>query len=387
MMGLFNLSKSSTSSVVKMVTERAPNFYAWNGKVYQSDIVRSCVRPAALLASKLEAKHIRETYKDGKMSTEVNPEPYMRMLLQEPNAMMSMAKLLEKLMIQWKINNNAFALVVRDAAGFPTQIIPIDCYEAEAVYSTAGDLCLRFYLTDGRQYIFDYRDIIHLRKDFSGSEIFGAPNIEALRSLMDIVGTTDQGIVKTIKNSSVIRWLLKFTTSTRPEDIKKRTDTFASSFLNIENGTGVAGVDAKEDAIQIHPDDYVPNAAQMDRTTSRLYAYFGVNEKIVQNKANEDEMNAYYEGDVEPFVVDAREEFTRKLFSRHQRGFGNKIVFDAGLINASSIKTKLSYLAMVDRGALSPNEWRRAMNLAPIAGGDEPIRRLDTAPVSGEGGS
>ncbi len=102
---------------------------------------------------------------------------------------------------------------------------------------------------------------------------------------------------------------------------------------------------------------------------------------------NEDELNAYYEGDIEPFVVDAREEFTRKLFSRKQRGFGNKIVFDAGLINASSIKTKLSYVAMVDRGALSPNEWRRAMNLAPIAGGDEPIRRLDTAPVSGEGGS
>ncbi len=73
-MGLFNLSKSNTSSVVKMVTERAPNFYAWNGKVYQSDIVRSCVRPAALLASKLEAKHIRETYKTGKCHGG-HPEP------------------------------------------------------------------------------------------------------------------------------------------------------------------------------------------------------------------------------------------------------------------------------------------------------------------------
>jgi hypothetical protein len=47
------------------------------------------------------------------------------------------------------------------------------------------------------------------------------------------------------------------------------------------------------------------------------------------------------------------------------------------------MKTKLNLLNMVDRGALTPNEWRRVMNLGPIKGGDEPVRRLDTAPVEG----
>lgn len=37
---------------------------------------------------------------------------------------------------------------------------------------------------------------------------------------------------------------------------------------------------------------------------------------------------------------------------------------------------------MVDRGALTPNEWRKIFNLAPVEGGDEPIRRLDTRPTS-----
>ena len=36
---------------------------------------------------------------------------------------------------------------------------------------------------------------------------------------------------------------------------------------------------------------------------------------------------------------------------------------------------------MVDRGALVPNEWRQILGFAPIKGGDEPIRRLDTAVV------
>jgi len=50
------------------------------------------------------------------------------------------------------------------------------------------------------------------------------------------------------------------------------------------------------------------------------------------------------------------------------------------------MKTKLGLVAMVDRGALTPNEWRRIMNLAPTEGGDKPIRRLDTIPVSERGG-
>ena len=37
--------------------------------------------------------------------------------------------------------------------------------------------------------------------------------------------------------------------------------------------------------------------------------------------------------------------------------------------------------AMVDRGAMTPNEWRAVLNMVPLPGGDEPIRRLDTQVV------
>ena len=36
---------------------------------------------------------------------------------------------------------------------------------------------------------------------------------------------------------------------------------------------------------------------------------------------------------------------------------------------------------MVDRGAMTPNEWRSILSLGPIEGGSKPIRRLDTALV------
>ena len=46
------------------------------------------------------------------------------------------------------------------------------------------------------------------------------------------------------------------------------------------------------------------------------------------------------------------------------------------------MQTKLALVALVDRGALTPNAWAKTLNLPPLPGGDEPIRRLDTAAIA-----
>ena len=76
---------------------------------------------------------------------------------------------------------------------------------------------------------------------------------------------------------------------------------------------GAAAVDSKADIQQVDPKDYVPNSSQMEKTTQRLYNFFGVNQKIIQRSFNEDEWNAYYEGEIEPFAIEFGEELTRKL--------------------------------------------------------------------------
>lgn len=373
----------------QMVTERGNGFYAWNGKLYQSDIVRACMRPKVKAVGKLVGKHLRESLdREGKRCLAVNADARLRYLLEEPNPYMTGQKLQEKLAAQLVLNNNAFALVIRDDNGLPVELYPIASHSVQAVYLKDGTLCLDFLLDNGRHMRFAYADIIHLRADFCENDLFGTPLAQALLPLMQIVGTTDQGIVKAIQNSSVVRWLLKYTTSMRPEALDENAKAFAQRFLDVQNGSGVAAVDAKADATQINPQDYVPNAAQMDRTTARIYALFNTNEKIVHSAYNEDEWNAYYEAEIEPIVRELGEEYTRKLFSRRERAAGNRIVFEASNLATASMGTKLGLQAMVDRGAMLPNEWRAVLNLAPIDGGDVPIRRLDTAPTSAtEGGN
>lgn len=368
-------------STVQMVQERGNGFFTYNGKMYQSDIVRACIRPKIKAIGKLTAKHIRVTITAQTQKLTVNPEPYIRFLLEEPNQYMTGQMLQEKLAAQLILNNNAFAVILRDENGFPNAIFPVAAMQADAVYDAAGNLYLKFYMQNGQVFTFAYDDVIHLRGDFYENDIFGDTIAPAIIPLMEIVTTTDQGIVKAIRNSAVIRWLLMFNSSMRSEDIQQRAQDFANSFLNVSTGTGVAAVDAKAEAKQIDPKDYVPNAAQMDKTTARIYALFNTNERIVTSIANEDEQSAYFDAEIEPVLKQLSGEYTRKLFSRRERSCGNRIVFEASAWDFASTKTKLDLLQMVDRGALTPNEWRRAFNLAPVPGGDKPIRRLDTQPV------
>lgn len=388
-MGLFQrLFKNQTYPYAgykfELITERGNGFYSWNGNLYQSDIIRSCIRPKAKAIGKLVAKHIRE----GPDGIKVNPEPYMRFLLEEPNPYMTGQMMQEKLATQLSLNNNAFALIVRDEFGYPYQLYPIPCLGVEAIYDKNGELFLKFTLQNGKLLTFPYRDIIHLRQDFNENDIFGDSPAKAITSLMEVVNTTDQGIVKAIKNSNVIKWLLKFPNMLKPEDIKKNVDDFVKNYLSIDADTGgAAGIDAKCDIQQVKPESYVPNAAQMDRTLQRIYSFFNTNEKIVQSKYTEDEWNSYYESEIEPLSIQMSGEYTRKLFTRKERGFGNKIIFEASSLQYASMQTKLNLLQMVDRGAMTPNEWRWVMNMGPIEGGDKPIRRLDTAPVTEGGGN
>lgn len=377
-MGIFK----KKTSYMTMVTERGNGVYQWDGKLYRSDIVRACIRPKAKAMGKLVAKHIRKNAK----GIEVNPEPYIRFLLEEPNPFMSGQVMQEKVAVQLSLNGNAFILILRDEFGNPCGLYPLPASAVEAVYANEL-LYLKFAFENGKQTIFDYRDIIHLRNDFGNNDIFGESPAPALSGLMEVIGTTDKSVVNAIKNSSVVSWLLKYHSTLRPEDLKRNVSEFVKNYLTVGDGSiGAAGVDAKAEAERIEPKDYVPNAAVTDKTVTRLYAFFNTNEKIVRSVATEDEWNTYYELVIEPEAMQASNEYTRKLFTRKERAFGNSIIFEASNLSCASLSTKLALQAMVDRGALTPDEWRATMNLAPIPGGDVPLRRKDTGTVTEKGG-
>ena len=376
---LFNRDATVKVSGYKMITEQGEGFYSYNGNLYSSDIVRSCIRPKTQAIGKAVAKHIRKD----EVNTQVNPEVYIRFLLEEPNPYMSGQMLQEKLANQLALNNNAFALIERDLNGLATAIYPINSSSVEALENSQGEIFLKF-LVKNKYYTFRYADIIHLRRDFNSNDIFGENPSRALSQLMEIVNTTDQGIVKAIKNSNIIMWLLKFNNVLREEDLQRQTKEFVESFLRVDSDlTGAAATDAKFDAQQVEPKNYVPNSAQTKGTIDRIYSFFNTNENIVQSSYNEDQWISYYEAEIEPVLVQMSNEFTRKIFTRRERGFGNKIIFESSNLNFASMQTKLNLVQFVDRGIMNPDEVREILNMAPIPDGlgQAYIRRLDTKEI------
>ena len=372
----FNRSKKETTTQFQLMETKGNSIVLWNGQHFKSDIVVSCIQPYVKAIGRLEPQHIREGE-----DIKVNPEPYIRFLLEEPNPMMSGQMFFEKMAIQLKLNNNAFAYILRDENGFPTAMYNINATSADVIYDEKGNIFLKFYMNNGNITTYNYSDIIHLRGHYGKNDFFGESPRETLIPLIKLSEIADHAIVNAIKNGGFVKWLLKFPGALRPEDIKKQTQDFENQYLTSENG-GAAGIDSKCDAQQITPTDYVPNAALIDRVTKRIYNYFGVNEKIISGDFSAEEWNAYFESELKTDIMQMSAEFTRKLFNRKMRGFGNKIEFTCNNLQYASNKDKLELLGAVDRGCMLKDEWRATLHLGHIEGGDVPIMRLDTAELS-----
>ena len=392
-MGLFSRLRSSNKmenanigTRYEMVIDKGNGFYSWDGKLYKSDLIRSCIRPRAKAVGMAVAKHVRVSInEDGQKDIKINPDVWMRFLLEEPNPIMSGQMLQEKIANQLSLNNNAFILIIRDENGIPCELYPIPAAGVEAIYKN-GELFLKFYYENGKNNTFPYTEIIHLRDDYFNNDVFGEMPGNALKDLMECVKITDQGLVRAVKNSGVINWLLKFRVNLDTEDIKENVKEFVQTFLETSSETfGAAGTDAKTDVERIEPRDYVPNALITESLRKRAYLFFNTNEKIVSGAYTEDEWNSYYNIAVSPVLTQMHREYTRKLFTRRQQGFGNSIEFESSNLDYASMSTKLQLTTLVDRAMMTPNEARQYFYLPPIEGGDTALLRKDTGTANQAG--
>ncbi|WP_285122488.1 phage portal protein [Lactococcus petauri] len=356
----------------KMIDEPSSGFVGFGQNVYEADIVRSAVRPLATAIGKTIPKH--------RFGDKINPTLPVSMVLNEPNAIMSMQMLLEKTIWQYRVNGNAFIYVEKGDDGKPIALYPIVSQSLELLINPTGEYFIKFILRDGKEYTFKYRDLIHIRNDFTSNEVLGDSLAPSLLPLLEVVQTTDQGIISAIKNSNVVKWLLKFNQTLRPEDIKSNTKQFVDDFLRTDSeGIGAAGVDSKADAIQVQPYSYVPEKEQSAATRQRILDLFNTNNHIVQSDFSENQWIAYYETQIEPVLLQLSDTFTKAFFSRRERALGNSIMFESNNLQFASMQTKLQMVGWLDRGVMTINEYRMiALGLEPVEGGDARLLRKDT---------
>ena len=74
---------------------------------------------------------------------------------------------------------------------------------------------------------------------------------------------------------------------------------------------------------------------------------------------------------IEPIAIQLSYEFTFKLLTPREIGYGNKIEFTANLLQYATLQTRDTIGGnMFDRGAMTINEYRALMYYGPVDDGD-----------------
>lgn len=365
---------------LRVLSGYTPIFTPWSDKPYEADVVRAAVDAIARNAAKLKPKHIRRV--NGQID-HVGGQ-IEKLLTVRPNPNMNAYDFIYRMVTTREIDNNAFAYPVWDGPNL-VAIWPVNCVMAEFVEDQSRNIYVKFYFADGGQVVLPYSEVIHLRRHYYSNDLLGETN-QAINATLSAVHTTNEGLGQAVKTSAHIRGILKYQGMLKDSDIKANRDRFINEYMTVQNNGGVAALDSKAEYIELKNQPLMVNADQMKELRDSVLRYWGVSEAIVEGDYDEDQWNAFYESTIEPLAVQMSLEFTSKLFTNRERGHGNEIVFEANRLQYASVTTKLNLMQMVDRGALTPNEWREAFNLAPVEGGDKPIRRLDTRPTDEDKG-
>ncbi|MEA4869906.1 MAG: phage portal protein [Christensenella sp.] len=369
---VFGKVKNRSTSAWREIGGFTASFSAFGSDVYANEIARSCIRTLSDHRSKANVKVLRN-----KMPGDLKLQ---KMIENRPNIYMNGKDYLYKISSTLERYNTAFIFINRDDAGTCVGLYPIPNCGSEAV-DYEGKLFIKFYLPNGTQLVASWEDLIVLRKDFCGSDIYGDDNSAILTS-MELLTTTSEGMANAIKSTANLRGIIKTTKAMlSPEDKKKLQESFVTDYLALENSSGIAVLDAQQDFTPVSMQPLIANYKNVEELRNNIYRYWGMSEKIVTCAASADEREAFYERHVETFLLALSLEHTNKVFTDRQRGLATQIIFESNRMSYMSMQEKLALVAMVDRGALTPNEWRQALNLAPIEGGDAPLRRLDTTTV------
>ena len=350
------------------------SFSSWCGNAYENDIFREGVSAISRNCAKLKGTYI---IKNGNTKRPGNDARLNRLLQIAPNKYMSAYDYLYKITTHLYLYNNSFSLLDKDERGNVLAIYPINCTSAQFLEDARGELFIKFYLNNGKQFISPYSNIIHLRKNFNSNELLGDDN-GALYSTLELAEAQAEGLTNAIKSSATIRGILKFENVLAPQLMKKQKEEFVNDYLNIENSSGIVAVDNKSTYTPITNNPNIIDAPQIEAVKKKVFDYLGISEAIVNSSYNEDEWGAFYESIIEPLAVQLSLEFTRKIFNDREIAYGNEIIFDSGRLIYSSNSTKVNMIQnLLPMGLLTINEAREIFNLSPLEDGDKRLQSLN----------
>lgn len=357
---------ANANGYFKTLTAYEPIFTSWTGCIYESELVRAAIDARARHISKLKV-----TFEGS-----ANPKLQARMRLQ-PNKFQTYSQFLYRVSTILDNTNNCVITPVFDdqlnVIGY-IPVLPNNCKLLEY----KGEPWIRYEFSNKKVGAVKLSECALLTKFQYKSDFFGESN-RALDETMNLIHVQNQGIEEAVKNSVTYRFMARLDNFALSSDLKKERERFVENNLADGNKGGLLLFpNTYSDIRQINQTAYTVDAAQREAIENNVYDYFGVNRDIMQNKANSEALDAFFEGAIEPFAIQFSDAMTNAMFTERERAQGSKCVANANRLQYMSTSQKIQMAKeLSDRGALTIDEVRELFNYAPLpngAGEMTPIR-------------
>lgn len=346
-----------------------PVFHDHHGEIYESDLIREAIDARARHISKLKA-YISGTAQPALQSK----------LRQGPNQWQTWSQFLYRTSTILDIHNTVFIVPVFDESLTITGYYPVLPARCEIV-EYAGLPWLRYHFSHGETAAVELRKCALLTKFQYKDDFFGETN-SAVDETMKLIDVQNQGIEDAVKNSASYRFIAQVNNFSKTEDLAKERKRFSEENLtkDAESGGILLFPNTYSNIQQVSAKPYTVDADQRKQIEDNVFRYFGVNDKIMKNEANGDELDAFFNGAIEPFAIQLSEAMTKAIFSERERSTGSYFAVNANRLQYMSVSAKVQMAKELgDRGAILIDEIRELFNYAPLPDGSGQV-----APIRGE---
>ena len=345
--------------IFKELNNYRPVFTDWHGEIYESELVRAAIDARARHISKLQVEM------RGKSLPSLQSK-----LRQGPNQWQTWSQFLYRLSTILDVHNTAFIVPVFDASMIITGYYPVLPKQCEII-EYKGEQWLRYKFNSGDTAAVEMRKCGIMNKFQYKDDFFGEPN--SLEDTMKLIDLQNQGIEDAVKNSATYRFIAQVNNFSKAEDLSKERQRFSQENLTKDSESGglLLFPNTYQNIQQVKSTPYTVDADQMKLIDDNVFKYFGVNDKILKNEAKGDELDAFFNGAIEPFAIQFSEVMTKAMFSERERSQGSFFIANANRLQYMTTSEKVSLAQqMLDRGVMSINEARELFNYLPVDDGD-----------------
>ena len=376
-MGLFDKlfhRKPNVWRYAPMIDGFSPVFSQFGTDVYASDVVQQALKCIVDEVKKLNPTHIRMIESDP-----VPQRATVQDVLRDPNPLMTTSEFLEKVTWLLLLNYNAFIIPTYytwtdEKTGaerrYYEALYPIKPIQVNFIEDAGGRLFVQFFFANGENTTIPYDRVIHLKYNYSvneymGGNEFGQPDNQGLLKTLQLNHDLLTGIAKAMKASYAINGVIKYNTMLDDGKTEKALAELERKLQNSESG--FLPLDLKADFTPLEHRSELVEADTLKFIDEKILRNWGVPLPILSGDYTKEQYEAFYQKTLEPLLIAMSQGFTKKLFTRREKAFGNRIeLYPKELIFMTVEQT----LEMIDKlaptGGLYENEKRAALGLRPL---------------------